>query len=560
MKRRIWFSFWVLCAMLLFGGTVRKAEASQETRVEEAKNAIVKIQTVLKSYEGKGYRVKASCGFLICNEEGKVYIITTNSGVTITSQEKKAIYKKYKLDAGSQLNTEIQIVIEGDVTSEATVKASSRKDDFCVLEANDVLEKRGTLCVQDTEEAVVGESVYALGLKGESMKSSAYEQADVEIHAGEIEDTSAAVEGNTYIQHSAVVDAGQSGGALLNADGYVIGVSNAGIVNETLKTCYAVPIAKIQAVLDNYGITYESREKMEAADRFAKIYAACSRLCKSKKYTNASKEALQTALEEAGSLIQEEEISAEGINEAQKLLEKGKKQLKPKMGRLRIVQCVLGAVLVLLGAHLLWVLVRYRRIGAGKSEKTDKGHTKRGSDHNLREEEGLDVNTAPADRSEDAGRAVQKRKERPVFFGESDAAEDRLLSDFESEETVKLRRDTDNIPPLQQYTSVDGRFRKDGASLRNVMTEVQKYVSKEVFTLGKSEEADFQLSNKAVSRKHAVIRWKEGKYCIQDLDSANGTFVNGKTVADSVELKSHDVITLADEEIEFILKDGEVQI
>ncbi|HAT14981.1 MAG TPA: FHA domain-containing protein, partial [Microcoleaceae bacterium UBA11344] len=38
-----------------------------------------------------------------------------------------------------------------------------------------------------------------------------------------------------------------------------------------------------------------------------------------------------------------------------------------------------------------------------------------------------------------------------------------------------------------------------------------------------------KIDNKsAISRRHAVIEWVEGKLQIIDLDSTNGTFVNGK--------------------------------
>ena len=59
--------------------------------------------------------------------------------------------------------------------------------------------------------------------------------------------------------------------------------------------------------------------------------------------------------------------------------------------------------------------------------------------------------------------------------------------------------------------------------------------------------------NKAVSREHAEIRCLSGKYYIYDMDSANGTFVNGKQVDGSgIELSNHDTVVLADEQFEFV--------
>lgn len=72
--------------------------------------------------------------------------------------------------------------------------------------------------------------------------------------------------------------------------------------------------------------------------------------------------------------------------------------------------------------------------------------------------------------------------------------------------------------------------------------------------IGKSgEQADYVIAdNKAVSRRHAGIFYKEGRYCIRDFNSANGTYVNGKRVRDdAVPLANQDKIVLADEIFEF---------
>ena len=51
-------------------------------------------------------------------------------------------------------------------------------------------------------------------------------------------------------------------------------------------------------------------------------------------------------------------------------------------------------------------------------------------------------------------------------------------------------------------------------------------------------------SNEFVSRAHAEIRPKNGRYFLRDLGSRNGTFVNGKKVSGEQELAVNDTITL----------------
>ena len=70
------------------------------------------------------------------------------------------------------------------------------------------------------------------------------------------------------------------------------------------------------------------------------------------------------------------------------------------------------------------------------------------------------------------------------------------------------------------------------------------------FTLGRNETADFQIDSRRVSREHAAILKEGGRYRIQDLDSTNGTFVNGQRV-EKAKLEDGDVLLIADAEFTF---------
>jgi len=49
-------------------------------------------------------------------------------------------------------------------------------------------------------------------------------------------------------------------------------------------------------------------------------------------------------------------------------------------------------------------------------------------------------------------------------------------------------------------------------------------------TLGRAEDNDVRLNGRGVSRHHAVLRWSDGRWCLEDRGSVNGTFVNGTRV------------------------------
>jgi pSer/pThr/pTyr-binding forkhead associated (FHA) protein len=71
-------------------------------------------------------------------------------------------------------------------------------------------------------------------------------------------------------------------------------------------------------------------------------------------------------------------------------------------------------------------------------------------------------------------------------------------------------------------------------------------VGSKPFVLGRAPFADLGHESRTISRRHAEIVSVVDGYVIRDLDSANGTAVNGKPVgSDPVKLLSGDVISLA---------------
>ena len=76
------------------------------------------------------------------------------------------------------------------------------------------------------------------------------------------------------------------------------------------------------------------------------------------------------------------------------------------------------------------------------------------------------------------------------------------------------------------------------------------------FTIGRGESADFRVDSGRVSREHAVILLDGTAYRVQDLQSTNGTSVNGSRVDEAL-LGDGDVLLLADVELTFCL--GEAQ-
>jgi len=74
--------------------------------------------------------------------------------------------------------------------------------------------------------------------------------------------------------------------------------------------------------------------------------------------------------------------------------------------------------------------------------------------------------------------------------------------------------------------------------------------------LGRSREADIQVEDANVSRKHAEIRPSGASWTVRDLGSTNGVKVNGRKIQGAQSLKSGDTITIGTARIDFELEAG----
>ncbi|HRJ80016.1 MAG TPA: FHA domain-containing protein, partial [Planctomycetota bacterium] len=70
-------------------------------------------------------------------------------------------------------------------------------------------------------------------------------------------------------------------------------------------------------------------------------------------------------------------------------------------------------------------------------------------------------------------------------------------------------------------------------------------------SLGRGDAADHCLPDKTASRVHAQFILRDGKWCVEDLQSANGTLVNGKKIGGIVTLAPGDVVRIGATELKF---------
>ncbi len=150
------------------------------------------------------------------------------------------------------------------------------------------------------------------------------------------------------------------------------------------------------------------------------------------------------------------------------------------------------------------------------------------------ENKGSDINNLPKVfekpyQSEAVKKPVEKMKSAPIKINSN------------VNETVLLGSSDLKYPHLQIYTD---------SGVEDVV------INKPSFVIGRLEgQVDYVHSNNAIGKVHAEIITREGCYYLKDLNSKNGTYINGKRIDSNTEyeIKNNDKLTLANSEFLFIV-------
>lgn len=76
------------------------------------------------------------------------------------------------------------------------------------------------------------------------------------------------------------------------------------------------------------------------------------------------------------------------------------------------------------------------------------------------------------------------------------------------------------------------------------------YILKDVNHLGRTNNNEIVIKDPYVSKNHLKLVKDEGNYYLEDLNSANGTYVNGDKLMDVIKLKNGDSIRVG--QVEFL--------
>lgn len=578
MRRILPFCMAVMLAlgMLFVPSENVKAETVANENIQNAKNAVVQIMVCVQDEVGNWYNLVGGTGFLIGTEANAQYVITNDhvANATSTNWLSDEVVEGMKTISGqddyTKIKTKVRVVLKRDSYIDATVIQSSSEADLAILKLEQPIYNRAPIALDAAAEPQSTEVVYTLGFPGivqAYQDDKIYTSDDVTVTDGSISKVavSSAITGSpiSYINHSARISEGNSGGPLLNADGNVIGVNSWSASTDQTSYYYSIQISEVTDLLDAMGIDYMkageaataetnaeaeetpeatetpevTAEPTEAPDDSAEVEALLNDLSAAiedaKKmdtdgYTKESVDAFNEALTEAqnvkvsGKLENKDEIqkAIDSLNNAENALEK-----KSGPSTTMIILIVAAAAVVLIVIIVLVVMNRQ------KKKKQEEAERKA----NLARQQIANNNAQAGGFQQNAGFAP--RDTSPFRDSDDGSTPTGVLNDGSSATTVLSNSSMPN------------------ATLFRKKTGERITVDKATFQIGKERsKVDYCISgNSNISRVHASIVYKNGTFYLVDNNATNGTSVNGTSIAGGKEkaLKGDETIRLADEEFLF---------
>lgn len=213
-------------------------------------DGVVFIVSVIPAENGNS-KTPSGTGFFVGKEGEKPQYIITNCHVIAD----------FLKSGGSAGNGVLRIAYDKDTFEEAYVVTYDAEKDIAVLKLANPTDKRKPLKLKTINEKGVGNSVFAVGYPGladETVNPVDYfGKNDASVTGGRISRlVTEAKSGRQLLQMDVSINHGNSGGPLVDENGYVVGINTQGSsLDPNLN--YAVSIAEAIPLLKNNNIPYE---------------------------------------------------------------------------------------------------------------------------------------------------------------------------------------------------------------------------------------------------------------------------------------------------------------
>lgn len=567
---------WTVCGIVLFFLMFCNGQTgmAKDDNTLHPQNAIVKLYT---GYVGNSdttgtFRSAKECsGCLVSNVEGSVYLVAPYHAMILEEQESNDFLKANHLKK-EDVTLARKVVISGDMRADVEVVTSSRENDFCLLSVENVIQEKEPVRFATSGKLKKDAIVHAFGFPAQTQQGARFDRNDVAGTQGNV------IAIGDYIQHTATIDAGMIGGALVDQNGYFVGMNN--LVSGQEGSFYSLNGSLIQNLLDNRGIIYESESKDKAVRSLNKELKKCSKILSGSKYKASSLENLSTAVEEVNRTLESTaNLSEHQAKQLEQQLETARSQLKKKTPVLFVVMIVAGIVD---GILLFCVLLSFCKLHKKKKElKQIQSPVSQQPIPPMQSNIPVSQQLIPPMQSN----IPVSQQPVPPMQGNIPVSQ-QPVPPMQSQQSVPFG--VTNESEKQQPIPVQDNMNRNRMQNANGMSELQKSVQKSIipenntayavkkkaflhrikddefiliaktpFLIGKQAEAVNYciMHNKSVSRVHASIQKHNGSYILYDMNSVNGTYLNGERLkTDPKMIKHGDRIQIANEAFEFIIQ------
>lgn len=572
----------ILLSFAVFFMTVKPLPVSAEPGDNLDRSGVLQINMYhLDANTNQKFWLGQGSGFLISDtEDGAQYVITCNHVVSLTPEEEAAAAAYYGVE---RLNIKIEVVVTRDITQNCTIVKTSADDDFAILKLDEPIYQRNALAL-DPEGPGLTEDVYAMGYPSavqDVQDFTYYTEDDVTVTKGSVSMKENKIGGVPYVQHSAVVTEGNSGGPLLDSTGAVIGVNTFLYDVGGGTYYYSLCIKEVTDVLDALGIKYKTAtnnntsgddgendndedeattiddgnsddneddavepttEPINSVNKNALSEALADAKGYSKdEFTEESYKALQDAISSATEVLNNSDSTQSDVDAAVFSLNNAIDDLEKSGNNTTLIIIIIIAVIL-----VIVIVIVIIAVSSGKKKNNTNSYS--GEPRPMVPPVTAPVSIPPqriqpptppippTPPTPPTVTTTVQQPTAPVFQGEG-AGETSVLGYGQGETTV---------------LSGNNQVR---ASLTRVKTNEKVDITKQLFRVGKERnKVDYCVTNNnAVSRIHADIVYKNGQYFVIDNNSTNYTFVNGQMIAakQEVALSDGDRIKFAEEEFVF---------
>lgn len=485
----------------------------------DEKKGIATVRLMYCSDSGARDIIKNGYAFFIGGGDKSVYLISCCDTVILTEEEKAAVAASHGVEQ-DRVNTAIELVLKNDVIIELSVVNSSVNMDFAILQPTSEISSCTTirLCT-DANNIKSGTAVHT------------YDN-DMQTVDCTIEDWSEINDSHYFLYSSNIPIT--KGLPILNDNGEAVGIiSSANKGNP--EQFYALQIDEVIDVLDMLGIQYNPEivadtsaleETMKTFEELDGDKYTPETWMKCQSYYDGAKKLISQISEGKLTSYTQDEINQlnEDFTGSISLLQEKGISVKMVIIISIIVNVVLLTTIVVLTILLILNSKKYKR--------------------QIKEEENRTITAKEALKL--SGRVTPgaipntTNKNMPVNRSISEAGYTGVSSETTvlSAGMVYQENNIQSYPTLIRY--------KTGESV---------IINQNSFIVGSAPEfVDYCIRyNNNISRKHACIMKLEDGYYIQDLETTNGTYVNGMRVAPGryVKLTDGSTIKMAEEEFEF---------